>query len=264
MRRFDNTNASTDLGIIKLNWLKRGVKKFNGSMVTIEPLNFSKLLWSHIHHNLLKVFDSILIVCYHTTKVALQHRFLQNNKNKGLTMKKLASWRDMRVGIVYNRVYIGENTAYGRINGKETFLVLETAPLQTVELFSQFANAHTDDLRSSTTTFDNPDIAFKEFDVFEPENEGEWFKKSIKFSSLADPLNQGLITRANIELVADWRGRCPFTVTWGDAQKMLGVECGFGVEDQTMHPLLQTVFIVWPNWVELRADFKKLGIEVRT
>ncbi len=179
-------------------------------------------------------------------------------------MKKLQSWEGLKSGEIYNRVYIGNNDAYGRINGKETFLVLQTeAPLQATVLFDQFGDPHTNDIRSNVITFTHPDFAFKEFELFKPESEEEWFKKSVKVTSLNDALKFN-ITMEDIKRTAEWRHRSPFMPTFDAEWKMKGVQCSFRVEDRTANPLLQTVFIVWPNWETMKADFKGLGLVART
>ncbi len=178
-------------------------------------------------------------------------------------MKKLCSPTELRTGHVYNCVYVGDNDAYARINGKETFLVINIKPLETVELFDQFGDPYTDDIRSTLTTHGSITGAFKECEIFQPSNESEWFRKSVRVNSLADALKQGGITIADIKRKADWRGQSPFVTTIDCNQKLKGIHCSFCVEDKTDRPLLQTVFVVWQTWVELADDFKKQGIKVR-
>ncbi|MES2087807.1 MAG: hypothetical protein V4467_02310 [Patescibacteria group bacterium] len=178
-------------------------------------------------------------------------------------MKKLKDYSKLVKGRVYNMVYVGENKAFGRIDGKETFRVLETRPeLKTVTLFDMFGDPHTPDLSAGPVTYGSPAVSFKDFELFEPTNETEWYKKSAKFTSLGAAFEQGLITQDDIEDMGKPRNRCPFMPSFGHDNKMLGVECGFSVEDKTKYPLLQTVFVVWPNWETLYADFKKFGVVV--
>ncbi len=180
-------------------------------------------------------------------------------------MRKLGSYKELVVGGIYNRVYTGNNAAYAKINGKETFLVLETKPkLLTVVLFDQFGDPLTDDIRSSKDTFDNPEIAFREFELFEPAGENEWLKKAVKLTSLQSGLDRDLITIGDIKHMAGRTGHSPFIPSFDLKSKLTSVRCNFQVEDKTAYPLLQTVFVVWPNWEELIAEFQKLGIKVRT
>ena len=179
-------------------------------------------------------------------------------------MKKLNSYTEFQSGRVYNRVYTGPNMAYAHINGKETFLVLETTPLQTVELFGQFGDPHTDDIRGETVTYDVPEIAFKEFELFQPADASEWLKKSVKVTSLGAAVEQELITREDITQMGEHGSTSPFMPTFGRDMKLKGIQCHFQVEDRTKHPLLQAVFVVWQDWETLKADFKKFGVTVRT
>jgi hypothetical protein len=180
-------------------------------------------------------------------------------------MKKITNYTKLKKGRVYNRVYVGDNKAYAKINGKETFLVLRTEPhLEVVVLFDQFGSPLADDLRGGVITFGAPEIAFKNFELFEPSNKSEWFKKSTKVKSLGAALKRKLITLKAIKVTADWRGQCPFMPTFGRDNKLKGVQCSFRVEGKMKDPFLQTVFIVWKNWERLIADFKKYGIKVQT
>lgn len=179
-------------------------------------------------------------------------------------MIKLKNWKDLKREGIYNRIYIGPNEDYSRINGKETFMIVETEPkLQVAVLFDQFGDPHTENIESNVITFHSPEIAFREFELFEPANEGEWFKKSVKVTSLRDTL-QFNVTMADIERVAKWQCRSPFMPTFDVEWKMKGVQCSFRVEDKTTNPFLQTVFIVWPSWKAMAADFEGFGFTART
>lgn len=77
-------------------------------------------------------------------------------------MKRIASWRDLKPGLVFNRVYNGKNRAFARINGKQTLVVLKATPtLEAVELFDEFGSPRTPDLRSDVITFTDPERAFE-------------------------------------------------------------------------------------------------------
>ena len=180
-------------------------------------------------------------------------------------MKKLDGHQEFRSGGTYCSTYVGENKAYARINGKRTILVKRTEPdLVFVELFDQFGDPFTEDIRGGEITSMAADLLFGDREVFEPESENEWFKHSMKFDSLSTPLAQGLITKKDIEEKASWGTRCPFTAVFGLDHKFKGVSARFDVEDKTPLVLLQAVFIVWPTWEALREDFEGLDIIVRT
>jgi hypothetical protein len=186
-------------------------------------------------------------------------------------MEKLTDWKslwkNLKVGDVFNRIYVGDNKAYAKINGKGTLRVIETRPeFQAVELFAQFGSPTTEELQSRTITFSNPDLAFKDSELFVPSNESEWFKKSVKVHSLKKALRLG-VTLSDIRKYASWSGYCPFVAHMNGAPDygLRCVSCQFDVEgrDKTQ-PLLQTVFVVWRTWNSLIADFKRLKIKVRT
>ncbi|MFZ4648383.1 MAG: hypothetical protein ACOYMB_01965 [Patescibacteria group bacterium] len=175
-------------------------------------------------------------------------------------MKKIQSWRDLKIGIIYNRVYNGNNAAYAKVNGKETFIVTETdSVLKVQELFARFGSPFSDELRREISTFTHPEIAFKEFDLYEPESKNEWFIKSVKLNSLAEALDAKLINLDSIKGFG--KNRKNFIAHFGENMKMLGVECSFSVEGAPDNPLLQTVYIVWKTWEEQRNDFAKYNVK---
>lgn len=175
-------------------------------------------------------------------------------------MKKLINYTWLDKGKIYNRVYVGSNDAYARINGKETFLVLKTEPVLAVQvLYDQFGSPYSEDLRGGVVTFTSPKIAFKEFELFEPENESEWFKKSTRVNCLQEAIDRKLIPES---LVAHKRINSNGFVPTTSGAGMIGVHWHISVEDKTDQPLLQTVYVVWKNWEELRADFQKFGTKV--
>jgi hypothetical protein len=49
-------------------------------------------------------------------------------------MKKIKSWKELKKGGIYNRVYVGKNKIYAKINGKETFEVLEKEPILRIQI----------------------------------------------------------------------------------------------------------------------------------
>lgn len=163
----------------------------------------------------------------------------------------------MERGGIYNLVYVGENHAYGRINGKRTIRVLEITPkLQYVNLFDQFGKALSDDLAYGPITVENQDIAFKDDEIYEPADESEWLKHALKVGSLTEALKHG-VTEADI---AEYRGLVPII----GRTDVLGVRASFQVEDRLAdRPLLQCVFIVWKNWEATYADFDAHGVNIR-
>lgn len=180
-------------------------------------------------------------------------------------MKKIASSLEFRAGGTYNSIYTGANSAYARINGKQTIRVLETEPkLKFVVLFDQFGDPFNEYLQGPE--FSAGTETFSEVDLFEVTDESEWFKKSARFTSLQTPLEKGLITLESIRDLADQRNPSPFTAhLTGPKHTLAGVTCCFCTEDEIPDkPLLQSVYIVWENWSKLEADFKLLGIKPRT
>ncbi|MCK9351696.1 MAG: hypothetical protein WCT49_01880 [Candidatus Paceibacterota bacterium] len=176
-------------------------------------------------------------------------------------MKKLNSWKELQKGRVYNQIYIGRNADYAKINGKETFKVLDTKPeLRLYVLYGQFGWPTKDDLRSTKIPVPNPDMYFEDFELFEPADESEWFKKSMKFSSVATALQEGLLKAediCNIEIA-----RSVFSPFYDAKSRSGGIWLYFPVEGRTVLPLLQTVYIVWKNWDEVRADLEKHGTTI--
>ncbi len=171
---------------------------------------------------------------------------------------------DLKVGGIYNRVYTGPNEAYAKINGKETFLVSEITPtLKAFILFDQFGNVTANDLRSNEITFPCPELAFEEFDIFRPEGEAEWFKKSIKFSSLKEATDVGFISQGDVkELVRLSFVRQVFIpiLCWNNKTK---VYCSFSVEGKTGSQFLQRVYVLWNSWEDLKKEFKEMNVKVK-
>lgn len=177
-------------------------------------------------------------------------------------MKKIKNWRELRKGGIYNRVYTGNNKVYGRVDGKQTFIVLKTEPsLKVQTLFDQFGDVYSAELRSATITFTYPDLAFREFNLYEPENKSEWFIKSLKLTSLAEALDAKFIGVDAIKRVG--KNSKIFAESFGERREMLSVHCNFRIEGTLENPLLQNVLVIWKNWEELRADFAKYEVEVQ-
>lgn len=182
-------------------------------------------------------------------------------------MKQIRDLKDLRVGGIYNVVYTGDNEAYARINGRSTIRITELSPkMKSVTLFDQFGDPTKDDIRSNEATYGTK--PFGDSDIFEPDDESQWLKKSLKFGSLQEALDQGLITMETIKSMAAWHNsnQSPFVAHWGPAPKreVIARSCCFRVEDKVpTHPLLQSVFIVWKNWEEEQADFGRIGIAPR-
>lgn len=175
-------------------------------------------------------------------------------------MQKLSGFGEMRLGGIYNLVYVGPNAAYARINGKRTILVTALEPeLQYVELFDQFGNPLKEDIRSETTTVGSPELGFAETEISEPADQSEWFKHALKVSSLEEALAHG-VTREDIAWYQGRNGRIVPTI----GERLLGVQVNFGVEDRLPNrPLLQSVYVVWKDWEAVYADFARYGVDVR-
>lgn len=179
-------------------------------------------------------------------------------------MRKLLNAGAMKKDGIYNLVYVGNNDAYGKINGKRTILVTATTPkLEYVELHSQFVDSITDDLRSATTTVGDPLIAFKEDEIFEPENESQWYKHSAKITKLSDGIDQGILTREDILGHPVRSSHSPFVAVSGANGKFQGLYTRFGVEGQTNLPYLQAVYAWWDTWENMYADFKQFGVDAK-
>jgi len=173
---------------------------------------------------------------------------------KEVTQMKKIAWKDFVVGGIYCRVYVGPNTSYSKINGKWTFRVLTTTPELTVRiLFSEFGNALVEEITSDIITFTHPDIAFTGYEIFEPANEDEWFKKSARFTSLQDAIDAGLIRE--IDVLKHTR----FIACTDEKGKLVGVRTHFPVEGKTKFPFMQSVFLVWKDWDCMRADYATHG-----
>lgn len=175
-------------------------------------------------------------------------------------MKKLDSWREMVVGAIYNSVYVGDNKAYAKVNGKQTIVILGKDPLRFQELFDQHGDPFTIDMRDSVITSELPDKLFEHCEIYEPANETEWFKKAVRFDSITTAVQLGLVTMEwlkHLQLRSNY-----FVPHFGAQGKMQGVVGEFCVEDKTQVPFLQTVVIVWKNWSDLFADFERIGIDV--
>ena len=176
-------------------------------------------------------------------------------------MKRIESPAQFRVGGIYNVVYVGPNAAYARINGMETVRITAIEPqLKSVTLFHRFGNPLNQHIEALECTHGTQ--SFTEHEIFEPSVESEWLKKSVAFATLQEPLEQGLVTMDDIRRIADWHGTSPFTAHMtGPRHGLAGVTCLFNKEDTIPdHPLLQSVFIVWKNWEDLRRDFVRLEI----
>jgi hypothetical protein len=178
-------------------------------------------------------------------------------------MERLASVAEMEVGGIYNLVYVGENKAYARVNGKRTILVIATEPeFQYVQLYQQFASPTTDDLRSSLVTCEDAPLAFKNDEIFQPVGEDEWFKHSLRVTSLEEAISQGVLTKEDVFRHPVRSRNSPFVGVSDSDGRFVGLYTDFGVQDKTVQPYLQTVYVWWDTWEDMRADFKKYGVIV--
>lgn len=182
-------------------------------------------------------------------------------------MKKLQV-RDMKVGGIYNVVYVGQNHEYGRINGKYTIRVVETIPkFKFYQIFYQFGWIDSDELRSPMHTAEDVERCFRDEEIYEPENESQWFKHSLKFKGLAEALKRGVLT---LDAIRDCpvnsrvnSSGSPFVSVASPDCKSSWLYASFNVEDKTAEPLLQRVYIRWDTWEKMRADFRQYGVHMK-
>lgn len=182
-------------------------------------------------------------------------------------MTKLLKPTDLRLGKVYNLEYVGDNEAYARVNGKRTILILEVRPeFKYVKLYSAYGDPLCEDIRDdSPTTVCELASSFKEDQITEPAGEDDWFKHSMRFTSLYDALHAGVLTEQRIKSHPVGRRSarnailCP-----ADSKGCLGAYTRFCFEDKPhpQYPQLQSVFIVWKTWSAAAADFKCHGVVV--
>ncbi|MES2985873.1 MAG: hypothetical protein V4686_01965 [Patescibacteria group bacterium] len=175
-------------------------------------------------------------------------------------MKKIENYTQFKVGGIYNRVYIGPNEAYAKINGKETFIVTSLTPLEAQVLYAQNGSLHTSEIRGGKTTFTDPDYAFKNFDLFEPEGEDEWFKKSARCTSISEAIKKNLLTPEQVKQTSIREGN--IVSHWGH-QGFEFHSYGFNVEPTTEFPYLQRVYICWKDRDTAKIDAVANGTTVQ-
>lgn len=166
--------------------------------------------------------------------------------------------KDLKPGKIYNKVYTGDNKAYGRINGKSTIEIVynQDGIVKYQELYSTTGSAFKKDLRSGVITCSSPDIAFKNYEIKEVSDESEYFIHNQLFS-LDEAISQGLIELSALEYLFRDQSKNFVrvgSVTGLDGKPMIQVGCEGKSKD---NPFLQTVTIVWGSWGEMRANVKK-------
>lgn len=167
--------------------------------------------------------------------------------------RKVRSWKQLRVGGVYSRVYVGPNEAYARVNGKETFRVLKTKPSLEVQiLFEQFGSLFSNEITSDIVTFSSPEKAFEEFEIFEPYTESQWFVKSTMVTTIEEGINRGLL------LIDEVRDRTftsrEFTVYWWGEKLSSRPSLSFSREGISGNQYFQRTFVLWDSWEAARAE----------
>lgn len=187
----------------------------------------------------------------------------QNSKfTLEVRMKKLDSYKDFRVGGIYNKVYVGTNAAFAKLNREETFEVIRTEPhLQIEVLFDPFGSVFTEDLRSGLITFGPPKEAFAQYELFEPADKSEWFIKSVKAASLTEAIEAELIPREQIEN-REMR-TSDFLPCWTVVGKFFGVHHSFSIKGIPSNPYLQRVSILWKTLDDVKAELGQYGSTVR-
>ncbi|MFA7194042.1 MAG: hypothetical protein WC087_03950 [Candidatus Paceibacterota bacterium] len=172
----------------------------------------------------------------------------------------------MVVGGIYNLVYVGDNTAYAKINGKRTIQVVSIDPeLQYVQLYDPFGCPKTSELRSSTITITNKSVAFSKSNdqIYVPSGEEEWFKHSQRVTSLGEGMDLKILTMDKIQRHPIQSNRSPFCAHLAGAPNfgLDGISTAFNVEDETTYPYLQRVFVWWKTWEDMYSDFEKYGLD---
>jgi hypothetical protein len=178
-------------------------------------------------------------------------------------MRRLVSSDEIEEGKIYNFVYVGATVLYAKNNGKRTVLVVATAPeLQYVQLYDPFGYPSTEDLRRGVITVGCPEAVFKETEIYEPDDETQWFKHSMKVASLTEAIERGILTREDVAVYHNKRVR---VVAVSNAQgQHIGRYTCFGVEDKTTQPYLQYVYVWWNTWDQMNTDFKRYGVDIRS
>lgn len=165
----------------------------------------------------------------------------------------------MKVGVVYNMVYVGPNKAYAKVNGKQTIRVLEITPdeIKVMELFGQFGNPLSKEITSGETIYPISGTGFDKVELYECSNESEWFIKSVKLTSLAKAIEAKLIHPKTLRNQAFRSNR--FTASFNRQHQLAGVYASFFVRPTKKYPLLQNLYIVWKNWEVCERDLRKHG-----
>jgi len=170
-------------------------------------------------------------------------------------LKKIASYQELESGKIYNRIYVGDNEAYAKINGKETFVVIATSPeLVTRVLFDQFGSPFSEELTSNETIFGNPGRAFADFELYEAENRSDWFIKS-QYMKLDQAIKENLVTIDEV--------RQGIVSSPPQSLERKSFYCRYPVEGRSKNnPYLQAVLIKWDSREEMKKDFAEFGIEI--
>lgn len=179
-------------------------------------------------------------------------------------MRKLDSPSQMRKGHVYNLVYVGPNNDYGKINGKRTILIVKVRPFQYVILHDEFGDPFTRRVESHVISVGDPQYVFRGDEIYEPENQNQWFKHALRFTSIGAAIKRGVLTKKMVKThPAKSNPGCIVSVWGGKDRHLLGVYGSFRVEGKfKKHPYLQSVFIWWRNRERMIADFAKYGVKI--
>lgn len=181
-----------------------------------------------------------------------------------LTGRLSVSHKDLQVGKIYSKVYTGGNEAYARINGKQTFRVIEVSPnLKTVTLHDQFGSGFSKQLTSNEGTYTHPEIAFADYLVYETPDPDDWFIKAV-WSTPEEAIKKGLLTSQDfshrVKISRDpWRRG-----NYGQTSHSPGPGLSsffvvrFDVEGRSAaHPYLQSLVMRWDSMAEMRAAMGK-------
>lgn len=171
-------------------------------------------------------------------------------------MKKIDSYKDLEVGKVYNKVYKGSNKAHAKISGKQTIRIIQTTPNLLVEiLFDELGSIFSDELANGPVTHLCPEVSFKEYDLFEIEDESEYFIKAQRMT-LQEAFDANLITLDEIR-----KSNHKVIAVWHEAPKENSFYYKFDVEGRLKeNPYLQSVFVEWDSYKERDAAFEEFGI----
>jgi hypothetical protein len=180
-------------------------------------------------------------------------------------MRKIAHWKDLQVGKVYNMIYVGSHRELWA-HRSITFRVTEVRRFSFYfdVLYARLGSCFTEEMLLQGDSVLLPDKSLKDFELYEVEDESEHFVRALRFNSLGPLIQYGIIAmkalRGKVFTDDDYMRMA--SCDHSGIAKFVGYVRSFRAKQTSMHPQLKRVCVVWPTFEAMRDDHQAFGAKI--